>query len=60
MLYQYVPDERDNCDYQSVGKQAMATLECYEFVEGAFHVDRGYPKFAEQLRALGADVTRVD
>ena len=30
------------------------------FVEGAFHVDRGYPKFAEQLRALGADVTRVD
>jgi UDP-N-acetylglucosamine 1-carboxyvinyltransferase len=29
------------------------------FVEGAFHVDRGYPKFAEQLRALGADVTRV-
>lgn len=30
------------------------------FVEGAFHVDRGYPKFAEQLRTLGADVTRVD
>ena len=30
------------------------------FVEGAFHVDRGYPKFAEQLRALGADVTRVN
>ena len=30
------------------------------FVEGAFHVDRGYPKFAEQLQALGADVTRVD
>lgn len=30
------------------------------FVEGAFHVDRGYPNFAEQLRALGADVTRVD
>jgi UDP-N-acetylglucosamine 1-carboxyvinyltransferase len=29
-------------------------------VEGAYHVDRGYPKFAEQLRALGADVTRVD
>jgi UDP-N-acetylglucosamine 1-carboxyvinyltransferase len=29
------------------------------FVEGAFHVDRGYPNFAEQLRALGADVTRV-
>ena len=30
------------------------------FVEGAYHVDRGYPRFAEQLRALGADVTRVD
>jgi UDP-N-acetylglucosamine 1-carboxyvinyltransferase len=30
------------------------------FVEDAFHVDRGYPKFAEQLQALGADVTRVD
>ena len=30
------------------------------FVEGAYHVDRGYPNFAEQLRALGADVTRVD
>ena len=27
-------------------------------VDGAFHVDRGYPAFAEQLRALGADVTR--
>lgn len=30
------------------------------FVEGAYHVDRGYPNFAEQLQALGADVTRVD
>jgi UDP-N-acetylglucosamine 1-carboxyvinyltransferase len=27
-------------------------------VDGAFHVDRGYPEFAEQLRALGASVTR--
>jgi UDP-N-acetylglucosamine 1-carboxyvinyltransferase len=27
-------------------------------VDGAFHVDRGYPEFAEQLRTLGADVTR--
>ena len=27
-------------------------------VDGAFHVDRGYPLFAEQLRALGANVTR--
>jgi len=30
MLYQYVPDERDNCDCRSMGKQTMATLECYE------------------------------
>ena len=30
------------------------------FVEGAYHVDRGYPRFAEQLQSLGADVTRVE
>ena len=30
------------------------------YVEGAHHVDRGYPRFAEQLRTLGADVQRVD
>ena len=29
-------------------------------VEGGFHIDRGYPNFAEQLRSLGADVTRVE
>ena len=28
-------------------------------VDGAFHIDRGYPNFAEDLRALGANVTRV-
>ncbi len=27
-------------------------------VSGAYHVDRGYPGFVEQLRALGADVVR--
>ena len=27
-------------------------------VEDSFHIDRGYPHFAEQLRSLGADVTR--
>ncbi|MGH3097597.1 MAG: UDP-N-acetylglucosamine 1-carboxyvinyltransferase [Streptosporangiales bacterium] len=27
-------------------------------VGGAMHMDRGYPRFTEQLRALGADVTR--
>ena len=30
------------------------------FVEDAFHVDRGYPNFAEQLQSLGAEVSRVD
>ena len=30
------------------------------FVSDAFHVDRGYQNFADQLRSLGADVTRVD
>jgi UDP-N-acetylglucosamine 1-carboxyvinyltransferase len=28
-------------------------------VEDGFHIDRGYPNFAEDLRSLGADVTRV-
>ena len=28
-------------------------------VEDAFHIDRGYPNFVEDLRALGADVTRI-
>ena len=27
-------------------------------VDGAFHIDRGYPNFAQDLRALGAKVTR--
>ena len=27
-------------------------------VDGAFHIDRGYPNFAKDLRALGASVTR--
>jgi UDP-N-acetylglucosamine 1-carboxyvinyltransferase len=27
-------------------------------VDQAFHVDRGYPNFAEQLQNLGAQVTR--
>jgi UDP-N-acetylglucosamine 1-carboxyvinyltransferase len=28
-------------------------------VEDGFHIDRGYPDFAEDLRSLGADVTRI-
>ena len=28
-------------------------------IEDAFHIDRGYPNFDEQLRSLGADIMRV-
>ena len=28
-------------------------------IEDAFHIDRGYPNFDQQLRSLGADITRV-
>ena len=28
-------------------------------IDDAFHIDRGYPNFDEQLRSLGADITRV-
>ena len=27
-------------------------------VEDSFHIDRGYPDFAEELRKLGADISR--
>ena len=27
-------------------------------VEDSFHIDRGYPRFVEQLQSLGADITR--
>lgn len=30
------------------------------FVDEVFHLDRGYPSFIEDLRGLGADVSRVD
>lgn len=39
---------------------AGLTADGVTFVEGAYHVDRGYPNFAAQLSALGADVTRVE
>lgn len=29
-------------------------------VSGVYHVDRGYPRFEDSLRALGADVERID
>ena len=32
--------------------------DCVTLVEDSFHVDRGYPRFVEQLQALGADIRR--
>ena len=32
--------------------------EGHTLVSGVHHIDRGYPRFEEALRALGADVTR--
>ena len=29
-------------------------------IDGAFHIDRGYPNFAQQLASLGADVRREE
>ena len=34
------------------------TTEGETTVDGAFHIDRGYPNFAERLVALGAKVSR--
>ena len=50
------PDIRAGAGLVLAGLVADGTT----IVEGAFHIDRGYPNFAEQLRALGADVTRID
>jgi UDP-N-acetylglucosamine 1-carboxyvinyltransferase len=49
------PDIRAGAGLVLAGLVADGTT----IVEGAFHIDRGYPNFAEQLRALGADVTRI-
>ena len=55
----------ENCSCDTIcpcawsGLTAKATHDrCYAML--AFHVDRGYQNFATQLRALGADVSRVD
>ena len=50
------PDIRAGAGLVLAGLVADGTT----MVEGAFHIDRGYPKFAEQLRALGANVERVE
>lgn len=50
------PDIRAGAGLVLAGLVADGTT----MVEGAFHIDRGYPRFAEQLRALGANVERVE
>lgn len=50
------PDIRAGAGLVLAGLVAEGTT----FVEGGYHIDRGYPNFAAQLRALGADVERVD
>lgn len=50
------PDIRAGAGLVLAGLVADGTT----YVEGAYHVDRGYPDFASQLRSLGANVERVD
>ena len=50
------PDIRAGAGLVLAGLVAEGTT----YVEGGHHIDRGYPNFAAQLRALGADVERVD
>lgn len=50
------PDIRAGAGLVLAGLVAEGTT----YVEGGYHIDRGYPNFAAQLRALGADVERVD
>ncbi len=46
---------RLGADVTTDGHHAFGTT----IIEDAFHIDRGYPNFDEQLRSLGADITRV-
>jgi UDP-N-acetylglucosamine 1-carboxyvinyltransferase len=50
------PDIRAGAGLVLAGLVAEGTT----YVEDGYHIDRGYPSFAEQLRNLGADVERVD
>ena len=48
-------------DIRAGAALVLAALVCdgTTIIEDIFHVDRGYPKFDEQLRALGADIRRA-
>ena len=48
-------------DIRAGAALVLAALVCdgTTIIEDIFHVDRGYPKFDEQLRALGADISRA-
>lgn len=50
----------ESSDIRSGAALVMAGLvaEGETLVSGVHHIDRGYPRFEEALRALGADVTR--
>jgi len=48
-------------DIRAGAALVLAALVCdgSTVIEDIFHVDRGYPKFDEQLQALGAEIRRV-
>ena len=48
-------------DIRAGAALVLAALVCdgVTVIEDIFHVDRGYPKFDEQLRSLGAEIKRI-
>ena len=48
-------------DIRAGAALVLAALVCdgTTIIEDVYHVDRGYPKFDEQLRALGATIQRI-
>lgn len=48
-------------DIRAGAALVLAALVCdgTTIIEDIFHIDRGYPRFDEQLRALGARITRL-
>ena len=48
-------------DIRAGAALVLAALVCdgRTVIEDIFHVDRGYPKFDEQLRTLGAEIVRI-
>ena len=53
-------DESDEVERVLPGRRALAgrVAEGETLVSGVHHIDRGYPRFEQALRALGADVPR--